>query len=105
MDKEFLRQYMAVRKITDKEERTIKYNEVFCTSKSNDELVNEHECHLQYLNAMQIVLDKFIETIENIRDKLILSYIANEMMTQQEVAEKMGLNRSTVSKIIKKYIG
>ena len=55
------------------------------------------------LERMKLEIDIFLTTIFDSRDRLIFEYLYRDGMTQQEVADKLFLDRSTVSKIVDRY--
>ncbi|MCI5639534.1 MAG: helix-turn-helix domain-containing protein [Lachnospiraceae bacterium] len=56
------------------------------------------------LEKLQLEVDVFLTTIFNSRDRMIFEYLYRDGMTQQEVAKKMFLERSTVSKVVDRYL-
>lgn len=56
------------------------------------------------LEQMKLEIDMFLTTIFDSRDRLIFEYLYRDGMTQQEVADKLFLDRSTVSKIVDRYL-
>lgn len=56
------------------------------------------------LERMKLEIDIFLTTIFDSRDRLIFEYLYRDGMTQQEVADKLFLDRSTVSKIVDRYL-
>lgn len=57
------------------------------------------------LEQMKLEIDIFLTTIFDSRDRLVFEYLYRDGMTQQEVADKLFLDRSTVSKIVDRYLG
>ena len=57
------------------------------------------------LERMKLEIDIFLTTIFDSRDRLIFEYLYRDGMTQQEVADKLFMDRSTVSKIVDRYLG
>ena len=55
------------------------------------------------LEQMKLEIDIFLTTIFDSRDRLVFEYLYRDGMTQQEVADKLFLDRSTVSKIVDRY--
>lgn len=62
------------------------------------------QSEIQLLEQMKCEIDMLIANITNPRDKLVFEYLYHDGMTQQQVAKKMYMDRSNVSKIINKYI-
>ncbi len=56
------------------------------------------------LERMKMEVDMFLTTIYDSRDRLIFEYLYRDGMTQQEVAEKLYMDRSTVSKVVDRYL-
>lgn len=56
------------------------------------------------LEQMKLEIDIFLTTIFDSRDRLVFEYMYRDGMTQQEVADKLFLDRSTVSKIVDRYL-
>lgn len=56
------------------------------------------------LEQMKLEIDIFLTTILDSRDRLVFEYLYRDGMTQQEVADKLFLDRSTVSKIVDRYL-
>lgn len=56
------------------------------------------------LEQMKMEVDIFLTTIFDSRDRLIFEYLYRDGMTQQEVADKLFLERSTVSKVVDRYL-
>lgn len=56
------------------------------------------------LEQMKLEIDMFLTTIFDSRDRLIFEYLYRDGMTQQEVADKLFLDRSSVSKIVDRYM-
>ena len=57
------------------------------------------------LERMKLEIDIFLTTIFDSRDRLVFEYLYRDGMTQQEVADKLFMDRSTVSKIVDRYLG
>ena len=55
------------------------------------------------LEQMKLEIDIFLTTIFDSRDRLVFEYLYRDGMTQQEVADKLFMDRSTVSKIVDRY--
>ena len=55
------------------------------------------------LERMKLEIDIFLTTIFDSRDRLVFEYLYRDGMTQQEVADKLFMDRSTVSKIVDRY--
>ena len=49
-------------------------------------------------------VDIFLTTIFDSRDRLIFEYLYRDGMTQQEVADTLYMDRSTVSKVVDRYV-
>lgn len=56
------------------------------------------------LQQLQIEIDIFLTTIYDSRDRLVFEYLYRDGMTQQEVADKLYMDRSTVSKVVDRYM-
>ena len=56
------------------------------------------------LEKLQLEVDIFLTTIFDSRDRLIFEYLYRDGMTQQEVADKLYMDRSTVSKVVDRYL-
>ncbi|RKI37027.1 hypothetical protein D7V86_23950 [bacterium D16-51] len=56
------------------------------------------------LEQMKLEIDIFFTTIYDSRDRLIFEYLYQDGMTQQEVAEKLFMERSTVSRVVDRYL-
>ena len=56
------------------------------------------------LEKLQLEVDIFLTTIFDSRDRLIFEYLYRDGMTQQEVADKLYMDRSTVSKVVDRYV-
>lgn len=56
------------------------------------------------LEQMKLEIDIFLTTIYDSRDRLVFEYLYRDGMTQQEVADKLFLDRSSVSKIVDRYL-
>ena len=56
------------------------------------------------LEQMKLEIAIFLTTIFDSRDRLVFEYLYRDGMTQQEVADKLFLDRSTVSKIVDRYL-
>lgn len=56
------------------------------------------------LKKLQIEIDIFLTTIFDSRDRLIFEYLYRDGLTQQEVADKLYMDRSTVSKVVDRYL-
>lgn len=68
------------------------------------ELIEKLHNEREELEKMKMEIDIFLTTIYDSRDRLIFEYLYCDGMTQQEVADKLFLDRSTVSKIVDRYI-
>ena len=67
------------------------------------ELIAKLHSERAELEQMKLEIDIFLTTIFDSRDRLIFEYLYRDGMTQQEVADKLFLDRSTVSKIVDRY--
>ena len=67
------------------------------------ELITKLHNERAELERMKLEIDIFLTTIFDSRDRLIFEYLYRDGMTQQEVADKLFLDRSTVSKIVDRY--
>ena len=67
------------------------------------ELITKLHSERAELEQMKLEIDIFLTTIFDSRDRLIFEYLYRDGMTQQEVADKLFLDRSTVSKIEDRY--
>ena len=56
------------------------------------------------LEQMKLEIDIFLTTIFDSLDRLVFEYLYRDGMTQQEVEDKLFLDRSTVSKIVDRYL-
>ena len=68
------------------------------------ELITKLHNERAELEQMKLEIDIFLTTIFDSRDRLIFEYLYRDGMTQQEVADKLFLDRSTVSKIVDRYL-
>lgn len=68
------------------------------------ELIAKLHSERAELEQMKLEIDIFLTTIFDRRDRLIFEYLYRDGMTQQEVADKLFLDRSTVSKIVDRYL-
>ena len=68
------------------------------------ELITKLHNERAELEQMKLEIDIFLTTIFDSRDRLIFEYLYRDGMTQQEVADKLFLDRSTVSKIVDRYV-
>lgn len=68
------------------------------------ELIVKLHNEREELEKMKMEVDIFLTTIFDSRDRLIFEYLYRDGMTQQEVADKLFLDRSTVSKIVDRYV-
>lgn len=62
------------------------------------------QSNIKLLEQVVFEIDELIETIKNPRDKLVFEYLYHDGMSQQQVADKMFMDRSNVSKIVDKYV-
>ena len=69
------------------------------------ELITKLHNERAELERMKLEIDIFLTTIFDSRDRLIFEYLYRDGMTQQEVADKLFMDRSTVSKIVDRYLG
>ena len=58
---------------------------------------------IRYLNELEFAIDNVIANCKDIEDKAILEY-TKDGLCQQEIAEIMCMERSTVSKRLSKYV-
>lgn len=58
---------------------------------------------IQYLNELEIAIDKVIAECKDIEDKAILEY-TKDGLSQQEIAFRMRIDQSVVSRRLKKYV-
>lgn len=65
-----------------------------------EELIQED---VRRLNELEMKIDRIIAECTDIEDKLILEY-TKDGMSQQNIADKIGMERSTVAKRIRKYV-
>ena len=56
------------------------------------------------LERTRLEIDIFLTTIYDSRDRLIFEYLYRDGMTQQEVADRLCVDRSTVSKVVDRYL-
>lgn len=68
------------------------------------ELIVKLHNEREELEKMKVEIDIFLTTIFGSRDRLIFEYLYRDGMTQQEVADKLWLDRSTVSKVVDRYV-
>lgn len=68
------------------------------------ELITKLHNERTELERMKLEIDIFLTTIFDSRDRLVFEYLYRDGMTQQEVADKLFLDRSTVSKIVDRYL-
>ena len=68
------------------------------------ELIAKLHSERAEFEQMKLEIDIFLTTIFDSRDRLIFEYLYRDGMTQQEVADKLFLDRSTVSKIVDRYL-
>lgn len=61
-------------------------------------------CERNSFHEMMVEIDEFILQIKNPRDKLIFEYLYHDGMTQQQVADLLYIERSSVSKIVERYV-
>lgn len=58
---------------------------------------------IRKLNELEMKIDRLIVECQNVEDKLILEY-TKDGLSQEKISEKIGLERSVISRRIKKYI-
>ena len=58
---------------------------------------------IRRLNQLEMAIDTVIANAKDIEDKMILEY-TKDGMSQQQIAFKLGMERSTITKRIKKYV-
>lgn len=58
---------------------------------------------IRQLNELEMSIDKIIIECNDIEDKLILEY-TKDGMSQQQIADKLNLDQSRVSRRLKKYV-
>lgn len=68
------------------------------------ELISKLHNERAELEQMKLEIDIFLTTIFDSRDRLVFEYLYRDGMTQQEVADKLFLDRSSVSKIVDRYL-
>ena len=68
------------------------------------ELITKLHSERVKFEQLQIEIDLFLTTIFDSRDRLIFEYIYRDGMTQQEVSDKLFLDRSWISRIIDRYL-
>lgn len=68
------------------------------------ELIEKLHNERAELEQMKLDIDMFLTKIVDSRDRLIFEYLYRDGMTQQEVADKLFLERSTVSKVVDRYL-
>lgn len=68
------------------------------------ELIGKLHNERDELERMKLEIDIFLTTIYDSRDRLIFEYLYRDGMTQQEVAERLFVERSTVSKVVDRYL-
>ena len=68
------------------------------------ELITKLHNERAELERMKLEIDIFLTTIFDSRDRLVFEYLYRDGMTQQEVADKLFLDRSSVSKIVDRYV-
>lgn len=72
--------------------------------KKQYELIGKLHNERAELERLKLEIDVFLTTIYDGRDRLIFEYLYRDGMTQQEVADKLYMDRSTVSKVVDKYL-
>lgn len=68
------------------------------------ELITKLHNERAEFEQMKLEIDIFLTTIFDGRDRLIFEYLYRDGMTQQEVADKLYMDRSTVSKVVDRYL-
>ena len=58
---------------------------------------------IRRLNELEMTIDTVIANAKDIEDKMILEY-TKDGMSQQQIAFKLGMERSTITKRLKKYV-
>jgi len=58
---------------------------------------------MEYLHKLEMEIDKVIANCKDIEDKAILEF-TKDGMSQQEIALKLRIDQSLVSRRIKKYV-
>ena len=58
---------------------------------------------IRRLNELEMAIDTVIANANDVEDKMILEY-TKDGMSQQQIAFKLGMERSTITKRIKKYV-
>lgn len=58
---------------------------------------------IRRLNELEMAIDTMIANAKNIEDKMILEF-TKDGLSQQQIAMRIGLDRSVVSRRIKKYV-
>ena len=58
---------------------------------------------MEYLHKLEMEIDKVIADCKDIEDKVILEY-TKDGLSQQEIALKLRIDQSLVSRRIKKYV-
>lgn len=71
--------------------------------KKSEVIVKLHEERVR-LEQLRIVIDEFFLGIEDARDRLVFEYLYRDGMTQEEVGKELFLDRSSVSKIVDRYV-
>ena len=61
------------------------------------------ETDMEYLHKLEMEIDKVIANCKDIEDKAILEF-TKDGMSQQEIALKLRIDQSLVSRRIKKYV-
>ena len=59
---------------------------------------------IKALEQIKFEINELIMTIKNPQHKLVFEYLYIDGMTQQQVADKLYMDRSNVSKIVDKYV-
>ena len=67
------------------------------------EIEEQIQSDIRYLNELELAIDNVIANCKDIEDKAILEY-TKDGLCQQEIAEIMCMERSTVSKRMSKYV-
>lgn len=58
----------------------------------------------KFYEQLRVEIDELISNIENPRDKMVFEYLYHDRMTYREIADKMFIHYSLVSKIVDKYV-
>jgi len=72
--------------------------------RKRQELHMRLEKQLSELEKLRIEIEEFIQNIPDLSTRLIFTYTYIDGMTQEEVAKKLHMEQSTISKRISKYL-